>query len=263
MHIKVLRPQVLMALKRAPALTPDTGVMNRHTSFATDLQILIVDDHAIVREGLKRILESSGKHMVVSEASGGAQALEMLGRQRIDLMIIDLSMPGMSGLDLIKRVHAEYVGVGLLVLSMHAEEQYALRAFQAGAKGYVTKDSAGTELLTAVRRVVEGGTYVSAHLAERVVMQLTGTRRTPRHSRLSDRELEVLRGIVAGHRLTDIAHELHLSVKTISTHKSRIQEKLELPTTASLIRYGIEHGMSDDDDASQAVFDSPSQVHGP
>ena len=263
MPIKLLRSWVLMALKAAPALAADTANMNRPSSFATDLQILIVDDHAIVREGLKRILELAGKHMMVSEASGGAQALEMLGRQRIDLLIVDLSMPGMSGLELIKRVHAEYVGVGLLVLSMHAEEQYALRAFQAGAKGYVTKDSAGTELLTAVRRVVEGGTYVSAHLAERVVMQLTGTRRTPRHSRLSDRELEVLRGIVAGHRLTDIAHELHLSVKTISTHKSRIQEKLELPTTASLIRYGIEHGMSDDDDGSQTVFDPPLPVHAP
>lgn len=214
--------------------------MNRTSSFGTDLQILIVDDHAIVREGLKRILESVGKHMLVSQASSGAQALEMLGRQRIDLLIVDLSMPGMSGLELIKRVHAEYVGVALLVLSMHAEEQYALRAFQAGARGYVTKDSAGAELLTAVRRVVEGGTYVSTNLAERVAMQLTGTHRSPGQARLSDCELEVLRGIVAGHWLTGIAHGLRLSAQTISNHKSHIQEKLELTSTASLIRYGIE-----------------------
>jgi len=114
MQVKVRRPWVLMALKAAPALAADTAVMNRTSSFATDLQILIVDDHAIVREGLKRILESAGKHMMVSEASSGAQALEMLGKRRIDLLIVDLSMPGMSGLDLIKRVHAEYVGVALL-----------------------------------------------------------------------------------------------------------------------------------------------------
>ena len=233
--------------------------MNR-TAHPNELQILIVDDHAIVREGLKRILETAGKHWVISEAAGGLQALELLRTQRTDLLIVDLSMPGMSGLDLIKRVHAEYPGIGLLVLSMHAEEQYALRAFQAGAKGYVTKDSAGAELLTAVRRVVEGGTYVSAVLAERVVMQLTGARRAPRHSQLSDRELEVLRGIVAGHRLTDIANELHLSVKTISTHKSRIQEKLELPTTAALIRYGIEHGLSSDDDAVQVLSAQPAHA---
>ena len=214
------------------------------THHPTELQILIVDDHAIVREGLKRILEAAGRHWVVAEAASGMQALEIMQTLRVDLVIVDLSLPGMSGLELIKRVHAEFPGVGLLVLSMHAEEQYALRAFQAGAKGYVTKDSAGAELLTAVRRVVEGGSYVSANLAERVVMQLTGARRAPRHTQLSDRELEVLRGIVAGQRLTDIASDLHLSVKTISTHKSRIQEKLELPTTASLIRYGLEHGMA-------------------
>ena len=192
--------------------------MNRTGSVATDLQILIVDDHAIVREGLKRILESAGKHMLVNQASGGAQALEMLGKQRFDLLIVDFSMPGMSGLELIKRVHAEYIGVALLVLTMHAEEQYALRAFQAGARGYLTKDRAGAELLTAVRRVVEGGTYVSTNLAERVAMQLTGTHRSSVHSRLSDCELEVLRDIVAGHWLSGISHELHLSSKAISNH---------------------------------------------
>ena len=212
------RLPLLTALNGTQVPAAHTGAMNRTGSVGTDLQILVVDDHAIVREGLKRILESAGKHMMVSQASGGAQALEMLGKQRIDLLIVDFSMPGMSGLELIKRVHAEYVGVALLVLSMHAEEQYALRAFQTGARGYVTKDSAGAELLTAVRRVVKGGTYVSTNLAERVAMQLTGTHRSPGHSRLSDCELEVLRDIVAGHWLTEIAHELRLSAQTISNH---------------------------------------------
>jgi DNA-binding NarL/FixJ family response regulator len=208
------------------------------------LHILIVDDHAIVREGLKRIIEGTGDGWTVAEASGGFQALELLRRQPIDLAIVDLSMPGMSGLDLIKRIRSEFPATGVLVLSMHAEEQYALRAFKAGANGYVTKDGAATELVTAVRKVAGGGAYVTASLAERVVLQLNGVVAAPRHSQLSDRELEVLRRILAGERLTDIAEALHLSVKTVSTHKSRIQDKLQLPTMAALIRYGIEHGLA-------------------
>jgi DNA-binding NarL/FixJ family response regulator len=133
--------------------------------------------------------------------------------------------------------------VAVLVLSMHAEEQYALRAFRAGANGYVTKDSASAELVAAVRKVAAGGAYVSASLAERVVQQLSGMQRAPQHARLTDRELEVLQRIVAGQRPTEIAAALHLSVKTVSTHKSRILDKLQLSSTAALIRYGLEHGL--------------------
>jgi DNA-binding NarL/FixJ family response regulator len=147
----------------------------------------------------------------------------------------------MSGLELIRRIKAEWPSVAVLVLSMHAEEQYALRAFKGGANGYVTKDSAATELIAAVRKVAAGGAYVTASLAERVVQQLNGVVRVPRHAELSDRELDVLQRIVAGQRLTDIAEALHLSVKTVSTHKSRIQDKLHLPSMAALIRYGLEH----------------------
>ena len=147
----------------------------------------------------------------------------------------------MNGLELIQRIKSEFPSVRVLVLSMHAEEQYALRAFKAGANGYVTKDSASTELVAAVRKVAAGGAYVTASLAERVVQQLNGVAESPRHAQLSDRELEVLQRIVAGQRLTDIAAALHLSVKTVSTHKSRIQDKLQLPSTAALIRYGLEH----------------------
>ena len=223
-----------------------------------DLHILIVDDHVIVREGLQRILEATGEDWAVAEASGGFQALEVMRRQPIDLAIVDLSMPGMSGLDLIKRIRSEFPRVGVLVLSMHAEEQYALRAFKAGANGYVTKDGASAELVNAVRKVATGGAYVTASLAERVVLQLNGAAAAPGHAQLSDRELEVLRRIVAGERLTDIAESLHLSVKTVSTHKSRIQEKLQLPTMAALIRYGMEHGLAQRDDASgEDLIDSP------
>jgi two-component system invasion response regulator UvrY len=212
-----------------------------HQRSNAPLGLLLVDDHTIVREGLKRILDPISSEWNITEAGTGFQALECLRRQRFDLAIVDLSMPGMSGLELIRRIKAEWPSVAILVLSMHAEEQYALRAFKGGANGYVTKDSAATELIAAVRKVAAGGAYVSASLSERVVQQLNGVVRVPRHAELSDRELDVLQRIVAGQRLTDIAEALHLSVKTVSTHKSRIQEKLQLPSMAALIRYGLEH----------------------
>ncbi|MDH5540632.1 MAG: response regulator transcription factor, partial [Rhizobacter sp.] len=183
------------------------------------LGLLLVDDHTIVREGLKRILEPISDAWAITEAGTGFQALEALRRQRFGLAIVDLSMPGMNGLDLIRRIKAEWPATAVLVLSMHAEEQYALRAFKAGANGYVTKDGAATELVNAVRKVAAGGAYVSAGLAERVVQQLNGAVQVPRHAELSDRELDVLQRIVAGQRLTDIAEALHLSIKTVSTHK--------------------------------------------
>jgi len=216
-------------------------------------RILIVDDHAMVREGLVRVLAGAGEPWVIDEASTGLEALERLRRHPYDLVIADLSMPGISGLDLIRRVRAEFGRLPLLVLSMHAEEQYALRAFKAGANGYVTKDSAATELITAVRKVTAGGAYVSADQAERVVLQLNGSMMAERHAQLSDRELDVLRRLVTGQRPTEIADALHLSVKTVSTHKSRIQEKLQLPTLAELVRYGLEHGLLGDAPAAPAV----------
>jgi DNA-binding NarL/FixJ family response regulator len=213
------------------------------------LGLLLVDDHTIVREGLRRILEAAADAWQITEAGSGFQALECLRRQPFGMAIVDLSMPGMSGLELIKRIKSEYPQVMVLVLSMHAEEQYALRAFSAGANGYVTKDTASAELVAAVRKVAAGGAYVTASLAERVVQQLNGATQAPRHAQLSDRELEVLQRIVAGQRPTEIAEALHLSVKTVSTHKSRIQDKLQLPNTAALIRYGLEHQLGEPEDS--------------
>jgi DNA-binding NarL/FixJ family response regulator len=207
------------------------------------LRVLLVDDHTIVREGLKRILEATGEGWQITEESSGFQALDNLRHHPCDLAIVDLSMPGMSGLELIHRVRAEFAHLPVLVLSMHAEEEYALRAFKAGANGYVTKDSAADELAAAARKVARGGTYVTHSLAERVVQQLNGSVEVPRHARLSERELEVLRRIVAGQRSGQIAEALHLSVKTISTHKTRIMEKLNAPSTAALVRYGMQHGL--------------------
>ena len=209
-------------------------------------RLLLVDDHTIVREGLKRILDGSGDGWSIAEAGSGFQALEILRQHAFALAIVDLSMPGLNGLDLIHRIRADFPKVAVLVLSMHAEEQYAIRSFKAGANGYVTKDSAAAELVTAVRKVAGGGTYVTSSLAERVVQQLSGRGQVPAHAELSNRELEVLQRIVAGKRLTEIAEDLHLSVKTVSTHKTRIQEKLQLPNLAALVRYGLEHELGTD-----------------
>lgn len=209
--------------------------------------LLMVDDHTIVREGLRRVLAPIAHEWDIAEASTGFQALECIRRAHFDLAIVDLSMPGMPGLELIRRIKAEFPSVAVLVLSMHGEEQYALRAFKAGANGYVTKDTASTELVAAVRKVVSGGAYVTASLAERVVRQLNGLAQESRLEKLSDRELDVLKRIVLGERLTDIAHALNLSVKTVSTHKTRIQEKLQLPSMAALIRFGIEHQIDKED----------------
>lgn len=211
------------------------------------LRVLLVDDHTIVREGLKRILEATHEGWAIKEESSGFRALDKLRHAPCDLAVIDLSMPGMSGLELIHRIRAEFTRLPVLVLSMHAEEEYALRAFKAGANGYVTKDSASDELVAAARKVARGGTYVTTSLAERVVQQLNGSVDVPRHAKLSEREMEVLRRIVAGQRSGEIAEALHLSAKTISTHKTRIMDKLQAPSTAALVRYGMQHGMLPDD----------------
>jgi len=215
------------------------------TRLTPALRLLLVDDHTIVREGLKRVLNPAGNHWTLTEAVTGYQALELLREQEFDLALVDLSMPGMTGLELVRRIKTEFPGVRVLVLSMHAEEQYAMRAFKAGANGYVTKDIAATELVTAVRRVAAGGAYVTESLAERVVQQLNGTSDAPRHMLLTDREFDVLRRVAAGQRLTEIGDALHLSVKTVSTHKTRIQEKLQVTSTAELIRYALENRIDD------------------
>jgi len=207
--------------------------------------MLLVDDHAIVREGLKHLLCPKGSNWAVVEAESGFQALELLRKSKFDLALVDLSMPGMNGLELIRRIKTEFPGVRVLVLSMLAEEQYAVRAFKAGADGYATKDMAGTELIYAVRKVAAGGAYVTESLAGTVIRQLNGASEAPSHARLTDRELDILQRFAAGHRLTEIGRALHLSVKTVSTHKTRIQEKLHVSTAAELIRYALDNRIED------------------
>ena len=208
------------------------------TSAARDgaLSVLIVDDHAVVREGLRRILDGTGAGWRIDEADGGAAALARLGETRTDVAVVDLTMPGMSGFELIEHIRRGFPEVGVLVLSMHDEEQHALRAFKAGARGYLTKDGASAELLeAAVRRVAEGGAYMSPDLAERMVPGLHGAAPTRSADDLSPREREVLHLVVEGNTNKEVAAAMGISVKTVEIHRKRMMEKLEAGSIATLV----------------------------
>lgn len=205
------------------------------------IRVLLADDHAIVRTGLREILEGTGDMRVVCEATNGHEALAAAREGDFDIAVLDLSMPGRSGIELIKLIKSECPKLKVLVLSMHSEEQYAVRALRAGASGYLTKESAADELVSAIRRIASGGAYVSPETAERLVLDAgSGGAQAP-HTQLSNREFEVFRMIVAGHSISGIAESLKLSVKTVSTHKTRILEKMAAAGTADLVRYAIEH----------------------
>ncbi len=200
------------------------------------IRILVADDHEIVRDGLKRILTAAGDLQVAGEAASGDQALALVRAHDYDVVMLDMSMPGLAGIDLIKRLKAEKPALKLLVLSMHGEHQYAARALKAGASGYLTKDSAAEQLVGALRKIAAGGVHVSDAAAASL---LASEKRL--HGALSDREFEVLRLLASGLGPTEIGERLHLSVKTVSTHKARILEKLDLGSTADLVRYAMEH----------------------
>ncbi|HEX7638341.1 MAG TPA: response regulator transcription factor [Burkholderiaceae bacterium] len=212
-------------------------------------RVLVVDDHAVVREGLKRMLEASDAGWEIVEAVNAPQALEWVRGGHLDVAVLDISMPGMCGLALLKRVRTLRPQLPVLMLSMHAEELYAVRAFRSGANGYVTKDSAPRELATAIRKVTSGGTYVSEGLAHHLVRGLAAPVPELPHERLSNREWDILRRLAAGDRPTQIAASLHISIKTVSTHKARILARLQLPNTAALIRYAVEHRLGPEESA--------------
>lgn len=205
------------------------------------IRVLIADDHQLVRDGLRQILTAAAGIEVAAEASTGDQALALVKSTDFDLALIDMSMPGLAGIALIKRLKLERPGLRILVLSMHGETQYAARALKAGASGYLTKDSASEQLVVAIRKVAAGGLY----LTDAAASTLLQTSRTdaPSHEQLSDREFEVFRLLAIGQGPTDIAEQLHLSVKTVSTHKTRILEKLNLDNAAELVRYALEHDL--------------------
>ena len=201
------------------------------------IRILIADDHSIVRDGLKRILAATPDLQVAGEAASGDEALALVKANDYDVAMLDMSMPGLSGIDLIKRVRLEKPRLKILVLSMHGESQYAARALKAGAQGYLNKDSASEALLGALRKIAAGG----LHIGEAAAATLLHSSSKPAHETLSDREFEVMRFLVQGLGPTEIGERLHLSVKTVSTHKTRILEKLGLGSTAELVRYAMEH----------------------
>jgi DNA-binding NarL/FixJ family response regulator len=201
----------------------------------------------MVRAGLRELLTATGDIEVVAEATNGQDVLAAIGAGTFDVIVLDMSMPGRSGIELIKLVKTGQPKLRILVLSMHSEQQYAVRAVKAGASGYLTKESAADELVAAIRRVAGGGAYITPETAERLVLDSSSATEGPVHGRLSDREFEVFRMIVAGRSITDIGNALNLSVKTISTHKTRILEKMQLSTLAELVRYALEHGLVDDE----------------
>lgn len=211
-------------------------------------RVLLADDHAIIRDGLKQILAETTDLEVAGEAANGLEVLAKVREQDWDLLVLDISMPGRNGLDLIRLVKDEKPRLPVLILSMHHEEQYALRALHAGAAGYVTKESDSDLLVHAMRRVADGGVYVSEKVAELMARSLhAGSSELP-HNLLSDREYQVFALLVHGHGLTDIATELSLSVKTISTHKTRILQKMNMGNLSELVRYAITHHLVDDAD---------------
>ena len=212
------------------------------------IRVLLADDHAMVRTGLKEILADTGDITVTAEASTGAEVLARIRKEDYEVLVLDMSMPGRSGLELIKQVKAEKAKLRILVLSMHSEEQYAVRALKAGASGYLTKDSAADELVAAIRRIAAGGAFVSPETAERLALDFDRPADAPPHTLLSDREFQVFQAIVSGKSLTAIAEDLSLSVKTVSTHKSHVMEKMNIANQAELVRYAVRHKIIDETD---------------
>jgi two-component system invasion response regulator UvrY len=209
------------------------------------IRVLIADDHAVVRQGLKQILGDMPELVVAGEATNGQDALDKVRAETWDVVILDISMPDRSGLDILKQLRSERPKLPVLVLSMYSEDQYAMRALKAGASGYLTKDSAPDELVKAIRKVVSGGRYVSLFLAERLAFEIGADSSKLPHETLSDREFQVLRRIAAGKSVTEIAAELYLSVKTVSTYRTRMLAKMNLGTNAELMHYAIQNHLID------------------
>jgi len=207
------------------------------------IRIVVADDHAIVREGLKQILGAQADFQVVAEASDGHEALKRVRELDFDVLLLDMSMPGKSGVELIKQVRAEKPKLRILVLTMHEEHQYAVRAIRAGASGYLTKEGASAQLVTAIRKVASGGAYISAEVAEQLALNAMPDATAAPHERLSDREFQVFRMIAEGKSVSEIADRLNLSVKTVSTHKANVLAKMGLSTQGELIRYALENDL--------------------
>jgi DNA-binding NarL/FixJ family response regulator len=209
------------------------------------MRILLVEDHAIVREGFRRILADTFDNLVCGEAGTGPEALAQVRGGTWDVVVLDISLPGRGGLEILKDIREVRPRLPVLMMTMYPEDQYALRAFRAGASGYITKGSPPDEVVEAVKKVAGGGKYVSATLAEHLAGNLMSDTGRPKHEALSDRELQVLRMIGAGKTVKEIGFDLHLSEKTVSTYRTRLLEKMAMRTTAELVRYAIRSNLVD------------------
>ena len=207
------------------------------------IRVLIADDHSIVRQGLRQILSDTDDLTVAAEASNGVEALQQLRQDEYDAVLMDVSMPDRNGIDALKLIRKEFPRLPVLMLSMYPEEQYAIRALKAGAAGYLNKQSAPEQLVTAIRQVASGKKYVSASLAEELAKAIIDDDDRPLHERLSDREYQTLCLIASGKTLTQIGEELNLSVKTVSVYRARLLEKMRLSNNAELTHYGLKHGL--------------------
>ena len=208
-------------------------------------RILIVDDHEVVRRGLEQVLAEGFVGARFGHAATSAAALARLSEEPWDLALVDVNLPGRNGLDLLEEVRQRWPRLRVLVLSAYPEEEFAIRSIRLGAAGYVTKDSASDELVTAARKVLEGGRYVTGTLAEKLAAVLGGSAAPERHEALSTRELQVLRLVASARTLKEIAGELHLSEKTIATYRARISQKLGLGSNVELTRYALQHGLAE------------------
>lgn len=207
------------------------------------IKILIADDHAVVREGLKQIISETPDMLVTDEADNGQEVLNKVSKQHYDVVLLDITMPGRSGLDVLKQLKSKKPKLPVLMLSVHPEEQYAIRTLKAGASGYLTKGSATDELIAAIRKISTGKKYVSSSLAEKLAFDLDMDYEKPRHEILSDREYQVMSMIASGKTVKEIADELSLSVQTISTYRSRILEKMKMKNNAEIIYYAVKQGL--------------------
>ena len=209
------------------------------------LRVIIVDDHPIVRQGLKQILSEEPDMTVFGEAQNSQEVLQLISEQDWDIVVLDITLPGRGGLDVLKEIKHERPKLPVLILSIHPEDQYAVRAFKAGASGYLTKESAPQELVRAIRKILRGGKYVSSALAEKLAFDLETEEKRPIHETLSDREYQVMLMIASGKSTSAIAEEMALSMKTVSTYRARILEKMKMKTNADITYYVIKNKLID------------------
>lgn len=210
------------------------------------INVIVADDHPLVREGLKKVVEKGTIDIkIMHEASNGHELLEALKEKRPDIIILDIAMPGRSGLDILKDIKGRYAHIPVLILSMHPEDRFAIRALKSGAAGYLTKSSISDELVKAIRRVVNGKRYISASVAEKLAQQVDMNSKESLHETLSDREYQVLCMIASGKKVGDIAKELSLSTQTVHTYRARVKEKMNLKSNVELTRYAIQNNLID------------------